>query len=234
MGPQINSVRTSHWLRTILVGVVLALPLTGGQGALGPAEGKAGAMPAAVEVRFTDGSVLKLDVHETRFTLETPYGKLLIPWADVQEIEFATRIPDDVARRISAAIADLGSAEHKKREAASATLIKLQEKAYPALLKAEKDRDPEVQKRARQALDTIRKAVSGDLLEMRDRDVVRTPHSRIAGKVDAVAFRAETVQFGAVRVKLSDIRTVRSQSYKPADRVIVHPRPGPMFLVPAR
>jgi hypothetical protein len=216
MPSPVNVIRASSWLITLLAALVLGLPLSDGRGAPGPAEGTGKNLPRTkVEVRFTDGSVLKLELLEERFTLKTPYGKLVVPFADVLEIQFATRIPGDVGKRIVQAIGDLGSTDHKKREAATAELIKLEAKAYPALLKAEQDRDPEVKRRAQQALAAIRKTVPAADLEVRQRDVVLTEHSKIAGQVEATVFRAETVQFGEVRLKLSDIRTLRAASYRP-------------------
>src|SRR5690242_18829304 len=47
-----------------------------------------------VEVRFTDGSTLKVKLRDEKLELQTPYGKLLIPAADVRQIDFATRVPD--------------------------------------------------------------------------------------------------------------------------------------------
>src|SRR5262249_21344421 len=152
----------------------------------------------AVEVKFTDGSVMKLRLKDERFTLFTPYGKLLIPFADIDQIEFATRVPEDIAKEISRAIEALGHTEQKKRTAAVALLVELNEKAYPALLKAEKSKDAEVKKRAQEALRKIRAAVPEELLEIREHDIVRTKVSRITGRIDASSFRAETVQFGSV------------------------------------
>ncbi len=52
-------------------------------------------------------------------------------------------------------IAQLGSPDFKKREAASAELAKLDEKALPALRKAAKHSDAEVASRAKQAIEAI-------------------------------------------------------------------------------
>src|SRR5438045_1338109 len=115
MHSQVNVIRASSWLITLLVALVLGLPLLDGRGAPGPVEGNGKNLPRTkVEVRFTDGSVLKLDLLEPGFTLKTPYGKLVVPFADVHEIEFATRIPGDIGKRIVRAIGDLGSSDHKK------------------------------------------------------------------------------------------------------------------------
>ena len=54
--------------------------------------------------------------------LTTAYGKLSIPVADVRRIDFGTRIPEDVAKKIDAAIANLSSDNFQTREDATALL----------------------------------------------------------------------------------------------------------------
>ena len=54
------------------------------------------------------------------------------------------RIPEDVQKRIEAAIADLGNSQFRRREAAGAILLGLREKAYAAVVKATKNQDMEI------------------------------------------------------------------------------------------
>src|SRR6266852_1530805 len=70
---------------------------------------KSGHEIGAVEVRFIDSSSLKLTLKEERIELATLYGKLRIPVADIQRIEFASRIPEEMLNRIESAIGALGS-----------------------------------------------------------------------------------------------------------------------------
>jgi hypothetical protein len=191
---------------------VLTIPLGAGDP---PAETKGAKKPpapntGAVEVRFTDDSVLKLTLCEDKLELKTPYGKLLVPVADVRHIDFATRLSPDVVRRIRVAVANLGSPEFRLREDASAELLALREKAYPALLEASKGKDPEAARRANDLLEKVREAVPEDQLEVRKVDVVQTDDSRIAGRIEAAEWRADTVQFGEVRLRLADVRSLRS------------------------
>src|SRR5260370_5508599 len=83
--------------------------------------------PGWVEVRFTDDSNLKLALKIERVDLHTPYGKLQITIADIRRIEFATRIPVDVAARVDAAVAHLGNNQYRVREAATIELKRLSE-----------------------------------------------------------------------------------------------------------
>ncbi len=179
----------------------------------GPAAG-------AVEVHFTDGSVLKLLLRDPRVEVTTPYGKLLIPVADLQKVEFATRLPEDLARRIDATVGDLGSSDYPKRQAAETELLKLREKAYPALLRAEKSKDREVVQRARRLLEKVRADVPEEALVVREHDVIQTPHSKIAGHITSPALKAHTTQFGEVQLKLCDVRALRSLALGPEEEAV--------------
>src|SRR4051794_32752824 len=91
--------------------------------------------PITLEARFTDGSVLKLVLREESLGLVTPYGRLVVPVSDVRRVEFASRVPADVAKRAEALIADLENPQFPTRKAAAAELLKLKEKAYSALIR---------------------------------------------------------------------------------------------------
>ena len=100
-----------------------AVPPTPAEKTAPKAETAAKSAAAVVEVRCIDGSTLKLTVRDERIEFITPYGKLLIPVRDIERIEVAFRIPEEVARRVEAAIADLGKADFQRREAACDTLL---------------------------------------------------------------------------------------------------------------
>jgi hypothetical protein len=206
----------------ILLGLAMAAPLVSGpigkdvakkddapqKPAKKPAEG---GTAGAVEVQFIDDSTMKLTLRDERVTLNTPYGKLLIPVRDIQRIEMATRIPDDVAKRIAAAIADLGKVEFPVREAATTELMELGERAYPALVEAEKSKDLEVKRRAREVLEKIREEVPAERLEFHPHDVIYTEDSKFTGRIEGTALKVHTFQFGQQQLKLSDVRGLRSK-----------------------
>jgi hypothetical protein len=168
--------------------------------------------PGAVEVAFTDGSNLKMLLRDERITLATPHGKLLIAVTDIQRIEFATRVSEEDAKSIRTAIADLGNSEFSKREAAGVQLLKLREKAHPALLRAAQSKDLEVVKRAKELIQQITASVPAEQLVVRPKDMVYTTDSRIAGRIEGVLLKAHSSQFGALQVKLADMRGLRSQA----------------------
>lgn len=179
-----------------------------------------------VEVQCIDGSTLKLTMLDERIELNTDYGKLLIPVRDIERIEAAFRIPEEVARRIELAIADLGKEDFQRREAASSELHELGERAYPALVKAAKSRDAEVARRARELLDQIRDAVPEEELQFRSHDVVYTAGSKNTGRITTAALNVLTSQFGVQQLKLADVRQLRSPSATTPEIANILPDPG--------
>lgn len=185
--------------------------------------------PGAVEVAFTDGSNLKMLLREDKITLATPHGKLVIAISNIRCIKFASRVSEEDSKRIGAAIANLGSSEFRKREAAGVDLLKLPEKAYPALLGAAQKKDPEVVRRARELIQQIAAAIPAERLEIRKQDVVWTADSMITGHIDGVFLKAHTSQFGDVQVKLADLHRLRSQAVEAeqAEIIMTH---SPTFI----
>lgn len=225
--------RTARWVRTGLgccLLLVISLTVAYSQQFQVPVEKQKGgktAMPqqkspsatvqptveaGAMEVAFTDGSNLKMVLREDKIALVTPHGKLHIAVSDIQRIEFATRVADEDAKQIKTAITDLGSDDFSKREAASARLLKLREKAYPALLRAAGQNDPETVRRARDLIQQIATRVPSQQLAERPKDVIYTADSMIAGRIEGASLKADTSQFGSVQLKLADARSLRSQA----------------------
>ena len=186
--------------------------------------------PGVVAVRFTDGSILKLTLSDPKVGIVTPYGRLSVPVADIQKIDFATRLTEDVAKRIEEAIPNLGHPQFGKREAASAELIKLREKAYPALLEAAKSKDAEAAQRANELLERIRADVPAEQLEVRKFDVIQTPHSKFSGKIEGAALKAVSTQFGDVQLKLTDMRSLNVPGLPDEEAPTVHAEADPGTL----
>jgi LCCL domain len=170
-----------------------------------------------VEVRFTDNSLLKLKLDDDRLEFTTPYGKLYIPVSDIQRIDFATRVAPETAKRIQLAVKNLGSSEFYSRDSASTELMTLGLLAYPALLEAAKDKDPEVVRRADDLLERLRGSVPEEELQIRNFDVIQTENSKIAGWVQGTALKATTGQFGPVQLKLEDLRSFHSLTIVPVN-----------------
>jgi len=164
--------------------------------------------PGAIEVHMNDGNRMQFTLREEAIPLCTPYGKLLVPIVHIRRIEFATRVSREDARRVRAAIANLGNAQFRVREEASTELVSLREKGYGALLESAKEKDPEVIRRAELVIQKIREMVPEEQLEFRKHDVIYTEDSKFAGLIEATSISARTPQSAEVQLKLADMRSM--------------------------
>lgn len=162
--------------------------------------------PEGFEVQATDGSRLRVRLLDPMIPLKTPFGTLSIPVADVHRIEFASRVPDEMAKRVADAITKLGHDEFKVREQGGAELLALGAVAYTPLLEAAKSKDPEVARRAELLLERLRETVDEQLLLSRDKDTILTENSQIAGTIQLEALHVETGLFGEQQIKLALLR----------------------------
>jgi len=184
--------------------------------------------PGAVEVRFTDGGLLKMTLLEDQVEIVTPSGKKAVRLTDLRKVELALRIPEGETRLIEAAIRNLGSKTFKERERASSYLLRRGLRSYPALLAATKDGDIEARRRATVIIDTLRESLPDDLFELRTSDIVYTTEGKLTGKIGQESWKAMTAQFGVVQVKLADVARAVSQAHpEPIDEKLVsQPDPG--------
>src|SRR6516165_10763983 len=108
---------TCFW--PLLVGILLCLGAASGQDkkVKGGKNTKDETDPNAVEVRFADGSVVKMVLLTETIDVGTRYGKLKVAANEIRRIEFGLRVPEATLKRLDAAISALGSAEFAKREA---------------------------------------------------------------------------------------------------------------------
>ena len=179
-----------------------------------------------MEARFTDGSVLKLTLLDSHVRLKTEHGDLRIPVADIPRIDFATRLDEEVARQIAAAVAELGHDDYDVRERATEKLADFAAAAYPALLQAAEHTDLEVVHRAEKLLSAIREKLSAEQYEVRADDVVQTAKSKIAGQIDAASLTVETAAFGRQELKLIFLRSLRSAGAGNAEATTALADPG--------
>jgi len=190
-------------------------------------EGVSRATPTGVEVevRCCDESVLKLRLLDEKLELQTKYGQLIIPTADIRRIEFAPRIPPADAERITLAISRLSHPDYQIRERASAELLTFRERAYPFLLRATKSDNPEVSRRAEEAIRIIQSRVPANLLEARENDLITTVDCKIVGRLTTAALRVHTTQFGEQLLRLSDLRVLSAGGESTAETATAPPAP---------
>jgi hypothetical protein len=165
-----------------------------------------------VEVRCVDDSTMRLKLLDDRLDLVTKYGKLEIPVTDIRRIEFATRVPSEVTARVSTLISTMNHPDYETREKATAEVRDLKERAFPLLVKAIKNPDPEISRRAEESVKYLQGRIPAVQLEARECDVIYTDDSKITGKLVSPALRVQTLMFGDQTLKLTDVRTLRSLS----------------------
>ena len=185
------------------------LPFRGTAAAPGPtADVKSAAAGPEVDLKFIDGSVLKAKLLDEKLELVTKHGTLQVAVADVRRVEFATRIPPADADRIRLAVLALGNPEHKVRQQASADIKAIGPRAFAALQKAAEHEDPEVAQRAEELMAFLKAKYTEAQREVRDKDVIHTEDSKLAGTLSAATLRIGTFQFGELRAKLSDVAAI--------------------------
>jgi hypothetical protein len=162
------------------------------------------------EVRFTDESVVRMVVLQEKLDVETKYGKLTVPTADIVKIDFGLHIPPDVEKKILQAIDDLGSENYKTREVAVKDLVSFGPFAYPQVVKASKSDQPEVQKRALLALEKLKAKHAARNLRSREEDVIVTANFTVVGKITTPTLRAKAENFGELDLQMAKLRGMRS------------------------
>jgi len=166
------------------------------------------ARPYLAEVRFGDGSIVRMTLLEENLEVQTKYGKLTIPLAEVRRVEFGLHVPPEVNQQITQSIKRLASDVYKERDVASKDLIQAGHFAYPMLQKATKSGDHEVAYRAVSVIKQISERVSPELLRLRDEDVIHTAEFTVIGRITSLSLKANSPHFGDVALKLSELRTV--------------------------
>jgi hypothetical protein len=158
------------------------------------------------EVRFGDGSIVRMTLLQEQLEVMTKYGKLSIPVADIRRIEFGMHLPSGMNEQITNSIKLLGSEVYRDREGASKDLLQAGHWACPSLHKACKSPDAETAQRATHLLKQITEKTSPELLRVKEEDVIHTNEFTVVGKVLSHTLKANSPHFGDVALKLCDLR----------------------------
>lgn len=225
--------RNLLWIAPLTLSVaVLTAPISsaipgGGPQPPQPPESPKSRPHVDVEVKYVDDSTMKLKLLDDKLEFVTKHGVLHVAVTDIRRIEFAHRVPSDVAEKVMLAISKLNHSDFRVREAATAELKGYRERAYPYVLKALKNDDPEISRRAEEVVKFIQARVPPAHLEARDTDVMQTDDSRITGRLTAEVLRVNTFQFGDQQLKLADIRSLRTLTGAPGEEHSAAPQaPG--------
>lgn len=171
-----------------------------------PAASAAPSCPA--EVRFGDGSLVRMTILQENLEVMTRYGKLTIPLAEIRRIDFGLHVPAEVHRQLNQSIRLLSSNAYKDREGASRELLHAGHFAGPLLRKASRSADQEVAARANGLLRKIAQRVPAETLNLKEEDVIHTAQFTIVGLIVSPAIKAHSTHFGAQSLRLADLRTL--------------------------
>src|SRR5271154_2647569 len=125
---------------------------------------KTGGKPGEVLAMFHDGTKVRMVILQDKLEVTTKYGKLTVPTPEIRRVEFGFRVPEETAKKLEEAIANLGSPNFPQREAATKDLTAMGRLAYPSLMKASKGNDLETTKRIEDILKEIRQKVPAEQL----------------------------------------------------------------------
>jgi len=164
--------------------------------------------PSLAEVRFSDGSVVRMTLKQENVEVQTKYGKLTIPFSDIRRIEFGLHVPPEMNDQIQKSVKRLASEVYKERDLASKDLVQVGHFAFPSLQKASKNGDQEVAHRAAGLMKQISDRVPPDLLKLREEDVIHTTEFIIIGQITSQTLKTHSPHFGEVSVKLSELRSM--------------------------
>jgi hypothetical protein len=187
--------------------VVLAIPV---RAADPPAPKPKSADPSGMaDVRFADGSSVRMLLTQSSVDITTRYGKLSVPVADIRRIEFGTRFPAGLQDRIDAAIGKLTDPDAKVRREVETELRGLREQAYPALKRAAASADVDRALQATLLVRWLEEKVGKDNLKVRDQDTIHAAEFTASGRIEAPTLQGRTTYFGEVTVRVAELRSIR-------------------------
>jgi hypothetical protein len=191
----------SHW-------ALGAIALIAGSG-LAQAQGKTDVpRPNLAEVRFCDGSLVRVTILQDDLEVQTKYGKLNIPLRDIRRIDFGLHLPDGVGKQIDQSIKQLGSETYRERDEAVKHLVHYGPMAYLPLERASRHSDPEVSQRAKNLIKRIAEKTAPENLRIKEDDHIQTVEFPITGRVLPPTIKVHSQHFGELALKLSDLRTL--------------------------
>src|SRR2546430_427795 len=161
-----------------------------------------------VEVKFGDGSTVRMVILQETVDIVTKFGKLTVPMTEVRKVELGIHLADGVPDKIQTAMKKLSSEIFKERDEAVNQLVEMGPAAYPTLHAASKSKDPEVSQRVQMALKRIKAKYPADSLRLVVHDRIVTNDFPIVGRIISPTIKAQTPIFGALDLKLNELRTI--------------------------
>lgn len=169
---------------------------------------KEAARPNHAEVRFGDGSLVRVTLLQDTLDVMTKYGKLTIPFEEIRRIDFGLHLPPGADVKIDASIKQLGSAAFKEREEAVKTLVYYGPMAMPFVQRAARSPELEVAHRAAHVVRRISEKHPPEMLRIKEGDTIQTQEFPISGRIMTEGIKVHSAHFGELNLKLSDLRTL--------------------------
>jgi hypothetical protein len=164
--------------------------------------------PNHAEVRFGDGSLVRVMILQDTLDVMTKYGKLTIPIQEIRRIDFGLHLPPGVDAKIDSSIKQLGSAAFREREEAVKTLVYYGPMAFPYVQRASQSPELEVASRAAGVVKRIADKHPPELLSLKEEDLIQTLEFQVVGRVMTETIKAQSSHFGDLSLKLSDLRNL--------------------------
>ena len=207
-------------IRSLLLalGGALALAIAPFSHAQAPSSKDAGRL---AEIRFADGSVVRMSLLQETLEVQTKYGKLLVPTNDIRRVDMGLHIPDGMEQTIETSIRMLSSEAFKQREEASRELVQAGHWAFPALQRATQSSELETSKRATSLIARISERSAPETLKIKVDDIVQTREFPIVGRITSPTIKAYSPLFGEQSLKLCDLRSIHLRGQRGETEMIV-------------
>jgi hypothetical protein len=203
-----------HWALSVLV--------LAGSWSLAQGQGKTDVpRPHLAEVRFGDGSLVRMTILQDDVEVMTKYGKLTVPFREIRRIDFGLHLPDGVGDHIDLSIKQLGSETYKERDGAVKHLVHYGPLAYPFVERATRHPDPEVSQRASGVIKRIAETTAPENLRIKEHDYIQTVEFPVIGRILHPVIKARSTHFGELSLKLSDVRTLFMRTATGAGELVV-------------
>jgi hypothetical protein len=178
-------------------------------------------VPLYADVRLHDGSLVRMALIQDQLDVQTKYGKLQIPIAEVRSIEFGQHLPVELAEQLDHHIQLLGVDNYRQREEASRELLQAGHWAYSKLRLASQNSDVEVSQRAASLMRQIAKRFPMEHLKRQEQDVIHTIHFKVVGRIQNKSLKARSNLFGASELPLCELSGISVRGYQSPDQLLV-------------
>ncbi len=177
--------------------------------------------PEVIKLNLMDESIItgKLSVKE--IAIETQYGTLNIPVANIRSFTPGLQSHPGYAKQVSTLIQSLGSSNFNEREKAQTQLMDKMPTIRGELEKFQNDADTERRNRVVAILTQYEEVAADDPTVgsnwmVQQKDVVETLDFTVVGKIVPQSFQL-TSQYGALTIQLADIRKAQRDTNKKED-----------------